>query len=136
MLNHESGLLGISGVSADVRELELAAATGHVRAELALEVFAYRARKYLGAYLAVLGGADAVAFTGGAGANSAQLRRRILTGLEGLGMSLDSVANDACEGSEALISAPASPVSLFVIPSNEEFSIAREAFALVAGSIT
>jgi acetate kinase len=125
LLNHESGLLGISGVSSDVRELERAAETGHARAELALEVFAYRARKYIGAYLAVLGGADAVAFTGGAGANSARLRRRILTGLEGLGMSLDPVANDAADGSEALISTGDSAVSLCVIPSNEEFSIAR-----------
>ncbi len=134
LLNHESGLLGISGMSSDVRELERAAATGHARAELALEVFAYRARKYIGAYLAVLGGADAVAFTGGAGANSAGLRRRILTGLEGLGMSLDPVANQAGDGSEALISSGDSAVSLFVIPSNEELSIAREAFGVVAGS--
>ena len=134
LLNHESGLLGISGVSSDVRELEHAAAGGHARAELALEIFAYRARKYIGAYLAVLGGADAVAFTGGAGANSAGLRRRIITGLEGLGMSLDPVANEAAEGSETLVSARDSAVSLFVIPSNEEFSIAREAFAVVAGS--
>jgi acetate kinase len=134
LLNHESGLLGISGVSGDVRELEHAAAAGHARAELALEVYAYRARKYIGAYLAVLGGADAVAFTGGAGANSAGLRRRILTGLEGLGISLDPVANEAGDGSETLISAGDSAVSLFVIPSNEEFSIAREAFVVVAGS--
>jgi acetate kinase len=134
LLNHESGLLGISGMSSDVRELERAAATGHARAELALEVFAYRVRKYIGAYLAVLGGADAVAFTGGAGANSAGLRRRILTGLEGLGMSLDPVANQAGDGSEALVSSGDSAVSLFVIPSNEELSIAREAFGVVAGS--
>ena len=134
LLNHESGLLGISGVSGDVRELESVAATGHARAELALEVFAYRVRKYIGAYLAVLGGADAVAFTGGAGANSARLRRRILTGLEGLGMSLDPDANEAGDGSESLLSSGDSAVSLFVIPSQEELSIAREAFAVVSGS--
>jgi acetate kinase len=131
LLNQESGLLGISGLSSDVRELERAAATGHARAELALMVFAYRVRKYIGAYLAVLGGADAVAFTGGAGANSARLRQRILAGLDGLGLSLDPVANEAGDGCEALISSRDSAVSLFVIPSNEEFSIAREAFAIV-----
>lgn len=134
LLNHESGLLGISGLSSDVRELECAAAEGHERAELALEVFAHRARKYIGAYLAVLGGADAVAFTGGAGANSTRLRRRILAGMEGLGMSLDPAADEACSGSEALVSTAGSAVSLFVIPPNEEFSIAREALAVVAGS--
>ena len=114
LLNHESGLLGISGVSSDVRELEHAAAGGHARAELALEIFAYRARKYIGAYLAVLGGADAVAFTGGAGANSAGLRHRIITGLEGLGMSLDPVANEAAAGLETLVSARDSAGSLRV----------------------
>jgi len=135
LLNRDSGLLGISGVSSDLREVERAAANGHARAELALEVFAYRARKYIGAYLAVLGGADAVAFTGGAGANSAALRARILTGLAGLGISLDPAANAACAGAEACISTDDSAVSLFVIPSNEELAIAREAFAKAAGPV-
>jgi len=134
LLNQESGLLGISGLSSDVRELERAAEAGHVRAELALAVFAYRVRKYIGAYLAVLGGADAVAFTGGAGAHSARLRQRILADLDGLGMSLDPVLNEDCDGREARISSRDSAVSLYVIPSNEEFSIALEAFAVAAAA--
>jgi acetate kinase len=134
LLNRESGLLGLSGLSSDMRALERAAAEGHARAELALAVFAHRARRYIGAYLAVLGGADAVAFTGGAGANSASLRARILAGLEGLGLLLDASANEACAGAEARISPADSAVSLFVIPPDEELAIAREAFALVTAA--
>ena len=130
LLNHRSGLLGISGLSGDMRELERAAADGHARAELALAVFAHRARKQIGAYLAVLGGADAVAFTGGAGANSASLRARILAGLAELGIELDPAANAACAGREASIAASGSRVAVYVIPSNEELAIAREAFAV------
>jgi acetate kinase len=134
LLNQESGLLGLSGLSGDMRELERAAANGHARAECALAVFAHRARRYIGACLAVLGGADALAFTGGAGANSASLRARILAGLDGLGMQLDAAANEGCAGTEMLISGVHSTVSLLVVPPDEELAIAREAFAAVAAS--
>jgi len=134
ILNHESGLLGVSGLSADIRELEGHAAAGHARAELALEIFAHRARKYIGAHHATLGGATAVAFTGGAGENSPSLRSRILRGLDGLGMFLDTQANSSCKGGEAVISTPASPVALLVVPTDEEQMIAREVHALVSGT--
>jgi acetate kinase len=131
MLLHRSGLLGVSGLSGDLKELIDRAAGGHERAELALGVFAHRVRRYIGAHLAVLGGADALVFTGGAGENSPALRHRILDGLEGLGMQLDPAANEACVGREGTISREASPVALYVIASNEELAIAREARALV-----
>jgi acetate kinase len=129
LLNRESGLLGVSGLSGDMRELEAAAHGGNTRAELALTLFAYRVRKAIGAYLAVLGGADAIVFTGGAGTHSPALRRRILAGLDGLGVHLDATANRACTGGEARISDADSPVALLVVAANEELLIARDAAA-------
>lgn len=126
LLQRKSGLLGLSGVSNDMREVERAAAAGNHRAELALEVFAYRVRKYIGAYMAVLGRIDAVVLTGGIGANGVDMRRRILEGLDVLGMVFDAQRNQACRGREAEISAPGSPVRLLVIPTNEELLIARD----------
>lgn len=131
LLSAQSGLLGVSGVSSDLRDIERAAETGHARAELALEVFAYRVRKYLGAYRAVLGRADAIVFTGGMGENSAPLRERIAGGLEQLGVALDAARNRACAGSEAVISSPDSPVPVLVVPSREDRMIAREVARLV-----
>ena len=93
MLNHESGLKGLSGVSNDVRELLEAAGAGHQKAETALEVFAYRAKKYVGAYCAVLGRPHAVVFTAGVGENSPDVRQRICGGLESLGIVLDPERN-------------------------------------------
>ncbi|MEW6754640.1 MAG: acetate kinase [Candidatus Latescibacterota bacterium] len=126
LLQRRSGLLGLSGVSNDMREVEKAAATGDARAELALAVFAYRVRKYIGAYLAVLGRIQAVVLTGGIGANGADMRRRILEGLDHLGLVFDAELNRACRGQESDISAPHSPVRLLVIPTNEELLIARD----------
>ncbi len=131
LLQRRSGLLGLSGVSNDLREIQRAAAAGNHRAELAQEVYAYRVRKYIGAYLAVLGGADAVVFTGGVGENGADMRRRIVAGLEGLGIVLDPQRNAACIGAEGEISAPGSRIRLLVIPTNEELLIARDTYALV-----
>ena len=125
LLNSKSGLLGLSGVSADLRTIERAAAEGDRRAELALAVFAYRVRKYLGAYAAALGGLDAVAFTGGIGEHSASMRARICQGLGFLGLELDAAQNAAAVGDrEAVISTAGSPVEVWVIPTDEELEIA------------
>lgn len=133
LLNRRSGLLGLSGRSGDVRDLEQAAQSGDPRAEAALESFAYRARKYVGAYAAVLGGADALAFAGGIGEHSADTRQRIVRGLEFLGMSLDAARNVAApKGEPARISTDDSRVAIWVIPTNEELQIAREVFGLLS----
>jgi len=135
LLNHQSGLKGLSGRGPDVRDLEEAAQGGDARAGLALEIFAYRVRKYLGAYAAALGGLDAVAFTGGIGARSADMRGRICLGLEFLGLRLDGDANQAARGEQpARISAEGGAASVWVIPTDEERQIAREVAALLDSS--
>ncbi|MBM3277442.1 MAG: acetate kinase [Candidatus Handelsmanbacteria bacterium] len=126
VLNRQSGLLGVSGVSNDLRQVQEAAAGGNGRAELALDLYAYRVRKYLGAYLAALGRAEAVVFTGGVGEHSGQMRRRILEPLAGLGLVLDPERNRDGFAGEREISTPQSPVRLLVIPTNEELVIARD----------
>lgn len=128
MVNKESGLLGVSGVSNDVRDLEAAAAGGNARAKLALAMFAYQVRKTIGAYLAVLGGCRAIVLTGGIGENAAAMRARILGGLDGLGIVLDSERNAAGETGERDVATPASPVRILVIPTDEERAIAEETF--------
>ena len=123
LLNHQSGLLGVSGRSGDVRELETAAGNGDVRAEFALELFAYRARKYIGGYCAALGGIDALTFTAGIGEHSASMRSRICKQLDFLGIELDETLNRAARTDERRISRGSVPV--WVIPTNEELEIAR-----------
>jgi acetate kinase len=126
LLNHESGLRGLSGLSADIRDLEQAALDGNEHARLALEIFAYRTRKYIGAYAAALAGLDAVAFTGGIGEHSASMRGRICQGLEFLGLRLDETRNKTANGHAAMrISAESSPVQIWVVPTGEEQEIAR-----------
>ncbi len=131
ILNRKSGLFGISGLSGDIQQLEQHASEGNARAELALEMFAHRVRKYIGAHNATLGGATAIAFTGGAGENSASLRSRILRGLDGLGMALGPAANARCQGREAIISTTSSPITLLVIQTDEESVIAGEVQGLL-----
>src|SRR5262249_36982869 len=126
---HKSGLLGLGG-SGDVRDLQRAAQQGDDRARLALEGFAYRARKYIGAYAAALGGLDAVAFTGGIGEHSALVRRLVCQGLEFLGIRLDEAGNDAPGEHEVRISTPDSPVAVWIIPTDEERQIAGAAAGL------
>jgi len=127
LLNNQSGLLGLSGLSADVRDLEQAERAGNERAKLVLEVFAYRARKYIGAYLAAMNGADAIAFTGGIGENSPAVRAAICQGLSWLGIELDPQRNSAHTAArEGPISADSSRVAVYVIPTNEELLIARD----------
>ncbi len=127
MFNKKSGLLGISGVSNDVRDLEEMAAAGHQRAELALEIFAYRIRKYIGSYLTILPSVDAIVFTGGIGQNGGQMRTRIISDLGHLGIDLDQVIN-ITGPAERIISSPESKIKIFVIPTNEEVAIARDTY--------
>ena len=133
LLNHQSGLKGLAGRS-DVRDLEQAAQAGDARAEVALEIFAVRVRKYLGAYAAILGGLDAVAFTGGIGEHSAPMRARICRGLEFFGLRLDPARNGAAAGGAAQVSAENSSVPVWVIPTDEERQIAREVAALLSAA--
>jgi len=131
LLNHNSGLLSVSGRSADVRELQQAARDGDAAADFALELFAYRAAKYVGAYAAVLGGIDALTFTAGIGEHSADVRARICSRLGFLGVALDDDKNREPRTDERRISR--GPVDVWVIPTNEELQIARMTFAELAG---
>jgi acetate kinase len=128
LLNKRSGLLGLSGLSSDMRELETAADAGHPGALLAIQVFCYRVRKYLGAYAAAMGGLDAVVFTGGIGENAAGIRSRICQGLGFLGIELDPALNRGRPaGAEPMrISAEGSKVAVLVVPTDEEGAIAAE----------
>lgn len=134
MMNKKSGVLGVSGLSNDFRDLDEAASNGNERAELALEVFAYKVKKFIGEYSAVLNGADAVVFTAGIGENSASIRQRILTGLENMGIKIDAEKNKI-RGEEIDISVEDASVRVLVIPTNEELAIARETMELVADSL-
>ena len=127
--NKKSGMMGISGVSSDFRDLETAAEQGNERAQLALDKFAYEVRKYIGAYAAAMGGVDAIVFTAGVGENSAEMRARVMEGLEYLGAKLDAEANRV-RGQEAVISTADSKVTVLVIPTNEELMIAQDTAAL------
>ena len=130
-LNHRSGLLGLSAQSNDMREL-LSRYENDQPARLAVDVFCYRARKYLGAYLAVLGGADAVVFSGGIGENAVAVRQSICHGLEWCGLRIDQDKNRAVLGVEAAIAAPDSRIGAYVIPSDEEAIMAAETACLLS----
>ena len=133
LLNKQSGVLGLSGVGSDMRDVLAAEATGHERAKLALDVYCYRVRKYIGAYAAALGGLDALVFTAGVGENSPPIRRRCSEGLEFLGLHMDQGLNDAAIGPEAPqdIAQVASPARVYVIPTDEELTIARDTREIV-----
>ncbi len=124
-INKKSGVLGVSGVSSDFRDIEKAAKEGNERAQLALDMFAYKVRKYIGSYAAAMNGVDAIVFTAGLGENSASMRQEICSGLEFLGTKLDLELNDM-RGQEKEVSVPGSKVKIFVIPTNEELVIARD----------
>jgi acetate kinase len=133
LLNKHSGLLGLSGVSNDMRALLEAEAEGNERARLALDVFCYRLKKYLAAYVGVLAGLDGLAFSGGIGENAAAVRARALAGLGAIGLALDPERNAAARGLEAEISAEGARSRVFVIPTNEELLIARDTCRIVQG---
>jgi acetate kinase len=130
LLGSKSGLAGISGTSGDLRDLDEAAAAGNHRAQLALEVFVRAVRHYLGAYLLSLGGADVITFSGGIGENSAAIRAAVLENLSAFGIELDEERNRTISG-EGAISNAGAPVSVLVVPANEELIVARETVAVV-----
>ena len=128
ILNKKSGLLGISGVSSDMRDVEAAAAEGNERAQVALDIYYDRVRKYVGSYLTVLGGADVIVFTAGVGENSASFREEICKDMEWAGIKLDSERNDTRD--EAKISADDSKVAIWTIPTDEELMVVRDTVRL------
>jgi acetate kinase len=133
LLNRHSGLLGLSGFSSDMRDLLAEAEAGDARCRHAIDVFCYRARAYIGQYMAVLNGCDGIVFTAGIGENSPGVRARICADLENLGVRLDEGRNRDAVGTEAKISADDSGVEVWVIPTNEELVIARAALAVADG---
>ena len=130
VLNKKSGLLGISCLSSDGRDLEDAAAEGNAKAQLALDIFDYRVIKYVGAYAAVMNGVDAIAFTAGIGENNKELRKNVCANLGYLGVKIDDERNNV-RGEERIISTDDSKVKVLLVPTNEELAIARETLALV-----
>ena len=134
LLNEESGLYGLSGLSRDMRELLSQREKGKERAGLAIDTFCYRVKKYIGAYFAVLNGADAVIFTGGIGENAPSLRAQICESLGALGISLNTERNQAAVGVETDITADDARTRVWVIPTNEELLIARDTLACILSS--
>ena len=134
MLNRYSGLLGLSGYAADMRDLLAEADAGDARCRQAIDVFCYRVKSYIGRYMAVLGGLDGVAFTAGVGTFAAPIRARVLEGLDDLGITLDAAANDAANGTEARITTAGSRVPVWVVPTNEELVIALDTQRLARGA--
>jgi acetate kinase len=131
MLNKHSGLQGLSGISSDVRDLIGEMEKGDERAKLAIDIYCYRLKKYIGAYAAAMGGLDALVFTAGVGQNSPLVRAKSCEGLEYMGLALDEKANLEAVGKEADISRPGSRVRVFAIPTNEELVIARDTERIV-----
>lgn len=131
-LNKKCGMLGVSGVSSDFRDLTAAKEAGNDRARLALDMFAYSCKKYVGAYMAALGGLDCIVFTAGVGENTPEVRKAVLSDMQAFGIELDENKNlFKNDGSIHDISAEGSRVRVLVIPTNEELVIARETAALV-----
>ena len=132
-LNKKSGVLGITGISSDMRDIEEAANKGNERAQLALRMYNYRIKKYIGSYAAAMGGVDVIVWTAGVGENQISTRMEACSGLEFLGVKMDAEANN-CRGEEKLISAPDSKVQVWVVPTDEEIVIARDTMELVKKS--
>ncbi len=130
LLNKESGLLGVSGVGSDMRDIEAARLRGNPRAQLAFEIFCYRVVKYIGAYMAVMGGVDGIIFTAGIGENMPKVRSSVCQWLKPLGFLIDPEKNENLPGKEGIISKPESKVAIMVVPTNEELMIAQETYRL------
>ena len=126
LMNKHSGLLGIAGVSSDMREVQESADSGNERCQIAIEMFAYRMKKYIAAYAGVMGGVDHVIFTGGIGENSAVIRRLSCEGLDFMGITVAEEKNQHCVGKEGKISKEDAPVGVWAIPTNEELVFARD----------
>lgn len=132
ILNKQSGMLGISGVSSDMREVRAAIAAGNERAKLALDMVIYRIKKYVGAYMAAMGGVDVIVFTGGIGENVDPVREGVLKDMEFFGIKLDKAVNDTVHGEEKIISTKDSKVTVIVVPTDEEYTIASDTLELVS----
>lgn len=130
LLNKKSGVLGVTGISSDMREIEAAANNGDEKAVLALDMYNYRIKKYVGAYAAAMGGADIIVFTAGVGENQAGMREEVCRGMEWMGVKLDVEKNKTIRGTEAVISTPDSRVTVVVIPTDEELMIASDTMEL------
>jgi len=131
LINKHSGMLGVSGVSSDMREIEEAAEQGNERAEVALKMYDYRIKKYIGSYAAAMNGVDAIVFTGGVGENADTTRRGVLKGMDYLGVKLDDKKNDGLRGKEEVISTDDSKVKAIVVPTNEELVIASDTYEIL-----
>lgn len=131
LLNKKSGVQGITGISSDMREIDAAAEKGDKKAVLALDMYNYRIKKYVGAYAAAMGGADIIVFTAGVGENQASMRSEVCKGMEWMGIKLDEEKNAKVRGVEAIISTEDSPVTVVVIPTDEELVIASDTMALL-----
>jgi len=131
LINKHSGMLGLSGVSSDMRDIETAAGEGNHRAQVSLDIYHYRIKKYLGSYAAAMGGVDVVIFTGGVGENGWETRQEVAGGLEFMGIEFDVEKNTKLRGKEAIISKPNSKVTVMVVPTNEELVIAQDTFEIV-----
>jgi acetate kinase len=131
LLNKHSGMLGLSGVSSDMRDIETAAAEGNHRAQVSLDIYHYRIKKYIGAYAAAMGGADVIIFTGGVGENGWETRQFVSEGLEFMGVEFDIEKNTKLRGKEAIISKPGSKATVMVVPTNEELVIAEDTYEIV-----
>ena len=131
LLNKKSGVLGITGISSDMREIDAACEEGNERAKLAIEMYNYRIRKYIGAYAAAMDGCDIIVFTAGVGENQASMREKVCEGLSFMGVKVDVEKNSGIHGEEAVISTPDSKVTVVVIPTDEELMIATDTMALL-----
>ena len=131
LFNKHSGVLGISGLSSDMRDIENAIANGNERAKLALEMYEYRIKKYIGSYIAALNGVDVIVFTGGVGENQTGTRQKVCESLSFMGIKIDKELNAASRGKEVLLSTPDSTVKVVVIPTDEEFMIASDTLEIV-----
>ena len=131
LLNKKSGLLGITGISSDMREIDAAAKNSDERAVLALDMYFYRIKKYVGAYAAAMGGVDTIVFTAGVGENQANMREEVCRNMEWMGVKLDTAKNAGIHGEEAVISTPDSKVKVVVVPTDEELMIATDTMELV-----
>lgn len=135
LINKFSGMLGVSGVSSDMRDVEIAAVEGNERARLSLEMYQYRVKKYIGAYAAAMGGVDAIVFTGGVGENDWVTRQEAVKGLEFMGVELDASINTGLRGKETIVSTASSKIKVMVIPTNEELVIATDTYEIISKGI-
>lgn len=131
LLNKHSGMLGLSGISSDMRDIETAAEAGNHRAATALKIYTYRIKKYIGSYAAAMGGVDLIIFTGGIGENDFVTREKTMEGLEFMGIEFDKEKNYKLRGKEEIISKPGSHVTVMIVPTNEELVIAQDTYDIV-----